>query len=125
MSYQPFVWSEDSVFGIDDIDAEHKRLYDLGNEILALPPEAPREEMLRKIDELGNFAFLHFETEKRILGGKRLPQAGGARRGACRLTQGHRRVPGLLSRVVRIRRRAARQGEGIRARLAYQPLPFR
>lgn len=61
-------WSDDLLIGIEHIDAQHKQLLALINELhTAVEQELGREVVLPIIDKLGEYAITHFRDEEELL----------------------------------------------------------
>ena len=56
----PFEWQDEYCTGIDILDTQHKRMFELGNSITSLKPEETRQ----LITELYRYALEHFSTEE-------------------------------------------------------------
>lgn len=61
-----FIWTEEYGVGIEEIDAQHKRFFEIANSILELEQQEgfEKEELLKRVAELGNYALYHLETEE-------------------------------------------------------------
>ena len=63
-----FVWTDDYSVGIALIDEQHKRFFEIANEVLDLSSkkDVKREALLIYLEELGNYAFYHLGTEEKF-----------------------------------------------------------
>jgi len=62
-----FPWNDNFATGIEEIDAQHKRLVELLNELVAhLAFQADAPELTRVFDALKEYTVVHFSTEERI-----------------------------------------------------------
>ena len=61
-------WSDDYLLGLDEIDEQHKALFDLINAIWHLVVSKARdEETLRAVAELEKYALIHFTSEEMFM----------------------------------------------------------
>ncbi len=64
-----FKWTEEYALGIDEIDDQHKRLFEIGNELFhllntAAPSRDIYEEISAIVDDLKDYTVFHFRTEE-------------------------------------------------------------
>ena len=61
-------WSDDYLLGLDEIDEQHKALFDLINAIWRLVVSKARDdETLRAVEELEKYALIHFTSEEMFM----------------------------------------------------------
>ena len=59
-----FIWDDSYSVGRNDIDAQHKRLFELGN---TLPEELDTQTWRRVIMELYKYTRIHFSAEEQMM----------------------------------------------------------
>jgi len=61
-------WNESFLFNIEIIDAQHKKLFEIFDEILLLSKEQDSSiKLLEVIEDLQNYAQYHFHTEEDLM----------------------------------------------------------
>ena len=61
-------WTNDLKLGIEDIDMQHKKLVDMINEFyFQLKDKSSKELISKLINDMKQYALVHFETEERYL----------------------------------------------------------
>lgn len=65
---EKFEWLQKYSVGIEGIDEQHQRYFELANEIIKMTgqDDIPAADILAKIDELNNYAIYHFATEEKL-----------------------------------------------------------
>lgn len=65
-----FEWKQEFCIGIKEIDIQHERLFEIGNNIHNLFSQSKEsdvfDEMLEEIEELKNYTVYHFSTEEKL-----------------------------------------------------------
>ncbi|MFH1346709.1 MAG: bacteriohemerythrin [Spirochaetota bacterium] len=61
-----FIWKEENSVGIKEIDEQHKHFFEIANGIfdLAVKENLTKEEAVKSLQELGDYAFYHLSTEE-------------------------------------------------------------
>lgn len=67
-------WQDSYNLSIPDVDAQHKRLLDLINEVSKLIWEDSQKDISSVLDSLQDYAIEHFETEARLMAHYEYPQ---------------------------------------------------
>ncbi len=63
-----FVWRDEYALGLDDVDAQHRRLFQLGGEAQALAPAGTdNDAAARVIADIGAAIGHHFRTEEALM----------------------------------------------------------
>lgn len=64
---EKFIWAEERSVGIKEIDDQHKHFFEIANGILDLTGEDGllKEDIIKALEELGDYAFYHFSTEEK------------------------------------------------------------
>lgn len=62
-----FIWTEERSVGVEEIDEQHKQFFAIANGILDITEQEGllKEEVIKKLEELGDYAFYHFSTEEK------------------------------------------------------------
>jgi len=62
-----FIWTDEYSLGIAIIDDQHKHFFEIVNKIYALLEKESnnREEMLKVVNELVDYAYMHLSTEEK------------------------------------------------------------
>ena len=60
-----FIWTIEYSVGIESIDEQHQHFFDITNKILELSESGSSEgrDLFESLEELGNYAFYHLDTE--------------------------------------------------------------
>ena len=68
MEVTKFIWDEKYSVGLSSLDKQHKRFFEIGNNLidLAEKPEPTHNELLSMIKELEDYAFYHLKTEEEL-----------------------------------------------------------
>lgn len=65
-----FEWKKEFCIGIEEIDAQHEKLFEIGNNIHNLFMQSKDDdvfdELVAEIDELKNYTVYHFDTEENL-----------------------------------------------------------
>ncbi len=63
---EKFVWEEKYSVGIKEIDEQHKHFFEIANGIIDLTAKEnlTKEEAVKGLQELGDYAFYHLSTEE-------------------------------------------------------------
>lgn len=63
---EKFIWKEENSVGIKEIDEQHKRFFEIVNGIidLVVKEDLAKEEAIKSLQELGDYAFYHLSTEE-------------------------------------------------------------
>ncbi len=63
---EKFVWEEKYSVGIKEIDEQHKHFFEIANGIIDLTAKEnlTKEETIKSLQELGDYAFYHLSTEE-------------------------------------------------------------
>lgn len=70
-----FIWDDKYSVGVKEIDAQHKKLVDLVNELHEAMKQGKGKEMLSKVlDSLINYTASHFATEEKYMTKFNYPQ---------------------------------------------------
>lgn len=60
-----FIWSDEYSVGVKLIDSQHKRFFEIANNIIDLAEKTPqREKLMNLVNDLGDYAFYHLNTEE-------------------------------------------------------------
>ncbi len=60
-------WTDDLVLGIEEIDLQHRVMFDHFNQLSLACHGSASEELLKHLDALETLISLHFETEERLM----------------------------------------------------------
>ncbi len=62
-----FTWTEEHSVGIKEIDDQHRHFFDIANGILDLVErgDLSKENIIKHLEEMGDYAFYHFSTEEK------------------------------------------------------------
>jgi len=62
-----FAWTEEYSVNIKEIDDQHKRFFEITNSIIDLigKENLTKEETIKSLQDLGDYAFYHFSTEEK------------------------------------------------------------
>ncbi|MFA5098796.1 MAG: bacteriohemerythrin [Candidatus Paceibacterota bacterium] len=63
---EKFIWEEKYSVGIKEIDEQHKHFFEIANGIIDLTAKEnlAKEEAVKSLQELGDYAFYHLSTEE-------------------------------------------------------------
>ncbi|TRZ63996.1 MAG: hypothetical protein D4Q79_02490 [Spirochaetia bacterium] len=63
---EKFIWKEEYSVGIKEIDEQHKHFFEIANGTLDLTTKEnlTKEETIKGLQELGDYAFYHLSTEE-------------------------------------------------------------
>lgn len=70
---EPMVWKPEYSIHDERVDAQHRRLFELYNQMVAAPPESVDQGRLHH--ELYNYAVFHFAEEEALMATERYPEA--------------------------------------------------
>jgi len=62
-----FIWDNQYSVGIEIIDEQHKRFFEIANEIYDMPQNLPiyKDSLMAAITKLGDYALYHLATEEK------------------------------------------------------------
>jgi len=93
-------WNARYELGIEVLDAEHRRLFDLVHQVQAVAEgEGGSLSLLSALQELMDFAILHFQTEEKLMEEHDFSTAGLHRKAHERLLRELREFSRRMSRV--------------------------
>lgn len=63
---EKFIWKEENSVGVKEIDEQHKHFFEITNGIIGLTTKEnlTKEEVIKSLQELGDYAFYHLSTEE-------------------------------------------------------------
>ena len=71
---EPITWTDDFSVGVAAIDAQHKTLIAMINQLIREPSAAARSETVNKLlSEMSDYALLHFQAEETLMAAHNYP----------------------------------------------------
>lgn len=87
------LWTEALAVGIEDVDAQHKALFEQADRLLeAAKRGAGQEELQRTVDFLGRYVVEHFQTEERYMDRYAYPESAAHKKQHADLVQYYKNV---------------------------------
>jgi len=62
-----FKWDEKYSVGVEEIDLQHQKLFDIINQMLGYMGKATKEELRTQLNEMIDYTSFHFQAEQKYL----------------------------------------------------------